>query len=343
MLSIRTSARPVVLVLSALALAACGTTVAQVPSTASSSAAPVHQADGGALPEPTESWAADGTGLCLKGRSAVQATPRLVPWLNGERIGDFHPVRVVLCDQLMREFASGSQAYGVHERRYDSGFDALVSALRLPDEPPEESACTLSLPVYQEFYLVDAEGRLLAPRFPQGTCNGPLRPVLAALHDLDGRAAEAELDYPTEHQPSDATILLDIRGAGVGCGGRWQGGIGSRPDKVDLSAFRELGSGTLRVCVMRPLQGSGEDMILGFVEGGTLGTSASDAVRSALRATGPVTTCNEEASRYALLSPTDGGRAFLVELDGCGRIDAGSFQGTAPAKVQALLAGAAGS
>jgi hypothetical protein len=69
------------------------------------------------------------------------------------------------------------------ERRAES-VDALVAALRLPDEPRSGGPCTADLVTVPWFALHDAQGRWIRPGVPANSCGKPRREVRDALAGL---------------------------------------------------------------------------------------------------------------------------------------------------------------
>jgi len=96
---------------------------------------------------------------------------------------------VVLCQTDSRRNADGSEdQVGIERLTTDPAAVArLVAALRLPDRPPYDGACSLVGYGSLWLFLLDAGGRWTRPALPSADCGGPRAEVTAALTALPAR------------------------------------------------------------------------------------------------------------------------------------------------------------
>jgi hypothetical protein len=265
-----------------------------------------------------------GTGACATATRVGRA-----------EVATLEPVAVVVCSQIYREFDGGlMQVVGTLEQRYDSGFDGLTTALSQPDDEPTTGVCTASLISAPAFVLVLADGSSVKARVPRGVCKQPKVPaVLAALVK---RTPDSTARYETEHQPSDAAMVLRRRAAKDGC-----------PETVELAKMNkpngkwEPGQPMvgIRVCVMLPREGAGSPTFE-YDHAVDLDGELSHAVRDAVKGSKPVLArCSERATQVAFITSADGygGGDVIVEVDGCGRLTSNGFVGTASQELRDLL------
>ncbi|MBQ0902885.1 hypothetical protein [Micromonospora sp. U21] len=229
--------------------------------------------------------------------------------------GDFTPTAVVICGHESQRRADGGEDMVATERRADD-VAALVTALRLPDEPrTKRGGCFASLPLAPWLAVVDADGRWTRPGMPLDLCRG-LRPEV--------REALAALPLTTVATRPVAEIE-SAEAAAAGCSQRWK-------DVLSVETTRKPGPRTgalpepfpagqqVRLCVYqvpKSAQGSDGEFALGTV----LPADRRTAIEHALKAAGPVESCSGHASRFALLWSVAGGDPqTYVELDGCHRI-----------------------
>lgn len=231
------------------------------------------------------------------------------------RLGsDFTPSVVVICGQETQRRAGGGEDMVATERRSDD-VAALVTALRLPDEPGVAEHCTMEMPGAPWLAVVDAGGRWLRPGIPVDTC-GKIRPEVGE--------ALAALRLTTVSTRPVAQLESD-GAAAAGCSQRWK-------DVLSLETARTPGPRStalpqpfpagqrVRLCVYQVPKGAqGSDGE--FAHGTVLPIDRRTAIERALTAAGPVAACGERASRFALLwSVTGGEPQTYVELDGCHRV-----------------------
>ena len=231
------------------------------------------------------------------------------------RLGtDFIPVAMVLCGTSPRSAPAGGEDLVATEQRSDS-VEALVAALRLPDEPRYNGPCTADLVTVGWFALLDAEGRWLRPGVPVDGCGKPRREVRDALDGLVLRTV-------TSRKVGEITSSA---AAAAGCGQSWadmiaaQSRMGTTP--APLGGTVPAAGDRVRLCVYRvpaSEQGSGKPGGL-FVDGAVLTARRWATIRRALPTGSPAAPCGVPASRFATLS-TGASDALYVELDGCRRV-----------------------
>lgn len=242
------------------------------------------------------------------------------------RVGrDFAPTAAIVCAGGPQSGPDGGTDMVVTEGRAED-IAALLTALRLPDLPRTNGACTMDLPVVPWFALVDADGRWIRPGLPTDGCSKIRIEVRNAVRDL-------------KLTPVSSRTTKEIESAGAraaGCGQTWADVIsmevrGSRPPAG--FSYPLAPATRLRRCVYRvPAGEQGSAKPAGAFEyGGVLPADRRASIEAAIASTGPVRDCSTLASRFALLTPADGGgRAVYVELDGCQRIIAEPVEGPLP-------------
>ncbi|MER7444525.1 hypothetical protein [Micromonospora avicenniae] len=227
--------------------------------------------------------------------------------------GDFTPVAAVICELKTQQRPDGGQDGVATERRADE-VDALVTALRLPDEPRTDGHCTLEGVVLPWLVLVDADGRWVRPDVPVDRCRKPRREVREALDALP----------LTTVATRKVAELVSAEAAAAGCKQRWKDVIALQatpePDASRKALPEPFPAGhQFRVCVYEVLKsepGTGN-----FVYGTVLSPDHRTAIEQGLKAAGSAAPCSARASRFALLwSVTSADTQTYVELDGCHRI-----------------------
>lgn len=266
---------------------------------------------------------ADDSGGQRRWTSCADAAPEMTT--AGQRIvagdaaalprldGDFTPVAAVICELETQQRPDGGQDGVATERRADK-VDALVTALRLPDEPRTEGPCTTEAVVFPWLALVDADGRWVRPDLPVDRCGKPRPEVREALGALP----------LTTVATRKVAELVSAEAAAAGCEQRWKDVIAlqaaPKPDAPRKALPEPFPAGRqIRLCVYEVLKsepGTGN-----FVHGTVLPADRRTAIEQALKAAGSAEPCSARASRFALLWPTTGGDPeTYVELDGCHRI-----------------------
>ncbi len=231
----------------------------------------------------------------------------------------FVPVSLVLCDQQPRRRPDGGEDL-VGTERSSTDVDALVSALRLPDEVPTDGMCTQEFVELPWFALRDAAGRWTRAAAPRDACRKPrteVRQALAALQlDTVSTWAIRELDSAAAVKAACSQSWADMVWVET------SQGLRSRAAPMPPDLFN--GATTLRLCAYDvPAAERGTDKPGGsFVYGGLLQGPEQAVVAAELGRAGPVAgDCAAPARRFALLrTADDAGPTIYVELDGCRRI-----------------------
>jgi hypothetical protein len=241
------------------------------------------------------------------------------------RLGEaFTAVAAVTCLTGPADVAGGGTDLVATEQRAEQ-VDALVTALRLPDEPHTADFCTADGIVLPWLVLLDAQERWVRPGIPMDECGKPRTEVRTAL------------DAVVWHTVSSRKVgeLTSAQAAAAGCEQNWADMaaiVTSGPPVPPLDAH-------LRLCVYTVApeeQGSGKPRG-DFASGGPLSAQRWARIRPLLTAAG-VPACDLNASRFALLIP-DGLEPLYVEMDGCRRILAGNTAGQASPQLIAALDG----
>jgi hypothetical protein len=226
--------------------------------------------------------------------------------------GDFTPDAVVICGQEAQRSVGGGEDLMATERR-SNDVAALVTALRLPDEPETVTACTADAELLPWLALVDADGRWVRPDIPVGRC-GKSRPEV--------REALGALSLTTVASWKVA-VLVSAEAAAAGCSQGWKAEL-SLATEENLTRRGVLpepfpAGRQIRLCVFEVLKsdpGTGN-----FVHGTVLPVDRRTAIEHALKAAGSAEPCSARASRFAVLRATTGeDPGTYVELDGCHRI-----------------------
>jgi hypothetical protein len=252
---------------------------------------------------------------------------------------DFAPVAVTVCGTGPASAPAGGESLVATERRAGS-VHALVVALRLPDEPPADGACTLDLVTMPWFALHDAQGRWVRPGVPTDACGKPRREVREAFDALTFETVSSR----------KVGEITSSGAAAADCSQRWAdmvdvqsrfGGTAAPP-----AGYAPPADAPVRACVYRVPPGErGSAKPAGdFTAGGALTAGEWAAIRRALPSGTPAKPCDTPADRFAVLS-TGGAGEVYVELDGCRRVlsstGGGLLQGT-PALTAALDRAVAG-
>jgi hypothetical protein len=257
---------------------------------------------------------ADGPGpVATPGAAALDAG---YDALTLPRLGDdFAAVAAVLCGNHPARRPDGGDDLVASERRA-TDVAALVAALRLPDEPPTNGACTLDLPAVPWLVLLDARGRWVRPGVPQDACGKPRVEVRRAVEELRL--------IPVSSRP-----IREIESAGAaaaGCSERWADMIWvettmGRREWSAVAGPLLGGASPVRLCAYRVPASEQRSGKPGgeFAYGGPLTADRWAAVERGVLAAAPAAPCAEPASRFALLRAETGGEVY-VEQDGCRRI-----------------------
>jgi hypothetical protein len=271
----------------------------------------------GGAPEVHPTW--DG---CPESRSAPDGEAIDLPRLGD----DFTPVAVTVCATGPRSAPAGGEDMVATEQR-GADVEALVAALRLPDEERTDGACTLDLPIVPWFALHDAQGRWVRPGVPVDACGKPRIEVRDALAGL-------KLTTVTSRKVGEITSAA---AAAAGCVQRWADmvSVEARDERTapPPTGYAPAPDAAVRVCVYRvpPAEQSSGKPGGDFVAGGPLTPAEWAAIRTALPSGTPAARCDTPANRFAVLSVSAPGEVY-VELDGCRRVliadRGGLLQGT---------------
>jgi hypothetical protein len=235
----------------------------------------------------------------------VAALPRLD--------GDFTPTAVVICGREPQRRADGGQDLVATERRSDD-VAALVTALRLQDDPSDAVMCTTEASVLPWLALIDADGRWMRPRIPVGVCGKPRPEVSEALAALQ----------LTTVATRPVVELESAEAVAAGCSQKWKDVLsvetaGNRTPRRGAVPEPFPAGQQVRLCVYEVT--NSEPGTGNFVHGTVLPADRRTAIEHALKAAGPAEPCSAHASRFALLRSVAGGDPqTYVELDGCRRI-----------------------
>ena len=231
----------------------------------------------------------------------------------------FVPVSVVLCDQQPQRRPDGGEDL-VGTERSSTDVDALVSALRLPDQVPPADMCRMQAVLLPWFALRDEAGRWTRVSAPRDVCAQPRAEVLGALGAL-------RLDTVSTWAIRELESAAAVK---AGCSQSWADmvwvetsrGLRSRAAPMPPDLFN--GATTLRLCAYDvPAAERGTDKPGGsFVYGDLLQGPEQAVVAAELGRAGPAAgDCAAPATRFALLrTADDAGPTIYVELDGCRRI-----------------------
>ncbi|MFI5914809.1 hypothetical protein [Dactylosporangium sp. NPDC051541] len=244
---------------------------------------------------------------------------------------DFTPAALVVCSVGSQVRADGREDAVQFERR-GTDVDALTRALRLPNAPRTDGACTADLPGVPWFAVLDATGRWLRPGIAADAC-GKLR---------------IEVRDTIEHATltTVATTVIGERkssaAASTGCEPTWADMVGATTSMgQQFTGTPDAPTGEVRLClytVQASEQGTGKPAGH-FDRGATLPAPTWTPLRAQLLAAGAPAPCQTHASRFALIRRPDNtlGEVYF-ELDGCHRILFDTPTGTALRQGSADLA-----
>jgi hypothetical protein len=229
----------------------------------------------------------------------------------------FSAAAVVVCDARPQKRADGGTDYVAVESRADD-IAALLTALRLPDEPRSKLWCTANLLTVAWFALLDERQQWVRPGVPTDGCGKIRIEVLQAvaalkLTDVSKRTIR-ELESAGAKAAGCSQDYADMVWVETSQTGREWGERGALPFP---------GDGPVRLCVYDvPASEQRSGKPAGQFERGEILTSGRWAsIAAALRTAAAARTCARPAGRFALLQQVDGtGGPIFVELDGCQRI-----------------------
>ena len=271
--------------------------------------------------------------------SCPDAAPDPQSWLGADatelpHIGTSFPATaaIVCSTAVQRRTDGGEDVVAVESRAED--IEALLTALRLPDEPRTDGICTMDLPIVDWFALLDDAGRWVRPGLPTDAC-GKIR--------IEVRDAVGSLDL-TRVASRVLREQLSAEAAALNCGQQWtdmiwmETSLGSRTMAGRAVPF-DRGE-TVRLCrYLVPASERGSEKPSGEFDGGTVLTPEQwGPVADAISAAPKAAPCQTQAGRFAMIQPTGGtggtGGEIYVELDGCQRIMTSPYEGD-PGLVQA--------
>jgi hypothetical protein len=206
--------------------------------------------------------------------------------------------------------------------RATQGLQALLSALLLPNSPPQSGDMGCAAYASQNWVVLELGGKAVAVQTPVDACSHRLPQVDRALEGLRWtqvsrtRGAKVRGSDAVEAQCEAFKDLLTYFGAA---------------DLKPATAPPSIGTrGALKVCLYSVSYppgwtADGQHGLGGVpIGGGTLTDDQANLVRAALAKATPAGTCTRQHTRFAVVSPLspDGiGPGWLsIELDGCHRI-----------------------
>ena len=231
------------------------------------------------------------------------------------RLGDgFAPVAAVVCRIDIRERpGGGNEMIAVEARAGD--LTAVLAALRLPDEPATDQACTMDLPAVPWLALLDRDGRWIRPGVPIDACGKPRVEFRTAYEKLAATTVRSRVVKQLESDEA----------ARSGCSQTWADMAWAMTgvETVQETTLAPLPVDTaVRRCVYDvPAGERGTAKPAGdFRAGGPVPASGWTAIRAEIEASAPgVATCGTPATRFAVLHLQPGGTLY-IEADGCRRI-----------------------
>ena len=224
----------------------------------------------------------------------------------------FRAVAAIVCGQEeQRRAGGGTDLVAVEDRAEDVA--PLLSALRLPDQPPEE-ICPANMSQAPWVFLLDARGRWIHPGMPGDGCSEPRPEIQSALDKLRRTRLATQVIGLIQSDLAAATGCEDEYADMV-----WTYGL----DEIIQHPLGVLAAddAPVTMCVYRVAAGEqGSDKPRGeLVSGGPLPAGRWPAAKRRIQAGVPVTTaCTTPSSRFVLLHTPH--EQIDVELDGCRRL-----------------------
>lgn len=296
---------------------------------------------GGGLTIPVQRTAAPQGGAAWTSCQAMSGTDAFSPPVDRPLLStDFEASGVVVCDEAPEKNSAGGEDMVAYERRGEK-IDALVAALRLPDEPPTNGFCTMDLRGVRWFALLDASGRWLRPGVPVDACGKVRMEVVNAADALELKDISRRV----------IAVITSVEAAAAGCSQGWSdmvwaetamppGRDFAKPDRAPFAA-----GASVRMCVYAvPRSERGSAKPGGTFESGhVLSADTWAAIATAVAKTTPAKACTTPASRFALLRQTnDLGGEVYVELDACQRVMVEGMNGSTLGQADASLIAALG-
>jgi hypothetical protein len=319
-------------------LTGCGTRTAAAPTSAPA----------GSTPPVASPGASDGVQalVCAQHRDAAhgwdaaQVVPAPLPLPP-----DFVPTSVTTCHEEQRTTASEGTWSVLVEQRADSGINALVTAMRAPDEyRPNEMACTLDYRSTPWLAFQDASGAVVVARMPRTACDKPSDAAVAALDALTLRTVSqtrvAQVQTP-------AQVALDAQANALGCPTAFKDMIAIQDADAGGIALSPGGSpyatSPTHLALCRYTPDPSDPQVGQFASGAALSGATLTTLLDALTGTDPGRACTRQHSGFAALVGTSGDYV-LVEVGGCGRVlgpDPAGHSGAVGQASAALLASVA--
>jgi hypothetical protein len=248
---------------------------------------------------------------------------------------------VVRCETVQRDYPGLGQWDVQLAEVADAGFQQLVVELRKPSAPSTDGPCPAIGYVIPAFMLLAADGTVLRPTVPTGTCGQPSAAAMTELNGLPFEAVDAvrvrQIASPTAVESGCAQQAKDMP-AIVGASNREASGR-----VADLASSPSL----VRLCLYRIEPVTAQTSAGELVAGRTLtGDLAAEIAGETGDLTHPLPAGCADAARFVTISFGPNMQwGAAVELDGCHRIYTydGFFGTASPGLADALETTFAGS
>jgi len=244
--------------------------------------------------------------------------------------GSFPATAVVVCAVEHRTRPDGGEDLVATESRA-TDIEALLAALRLPDEALADGACTLELRGVEWFALLDDLGRWVRPGLPTDACGKIRMEVIDAVAGLQLTQVSSRV----------LREIVSAEAAATGCAQQWGDMVWvetSQPSgRSNGTAVAFDADQSVRLCRYAvPDSERGSSKPGGDFESGVVLTAGQwPPIAAAIEAAPIAAECSTQATRFAVLRRTDNlGGEIYVELDGCRRVMTTPVDGP-PALVQA--------
>ncbi|MEC5199823.1 hypothetical protein RCH21_002062 [Arthrobacter sp. PL16] len=277
----------------------------------------------------------------------------------------FTPAVAVRCDQMGSIDDAEGRWSGVTAVTLTGDLKPLLAALAEPNDAIEGGPCTADMEIVSPLWLVDATGQAILAHYPRNKCAKTKPAVHDALAELSVEKTtvlKRTLDVPRAALDSGcaATRALPVKqgtSQSIPSTDSSSGVIGALPappaplpdsvltDTVEMRWCRY----TIQAATPEVAEQEETETFTGvitlrsgrFVTGGTLDEANSQMVVDAALSTPVAPSCDESATMFLTLSPSQDGHelgTITVELDGCGLLYRnGSETGTLPADVRNML------
>ncbi len=227
----------------------------------------------------------------------------------------FTPDRVVLCEREVRTTAAGE--VGVELERSATDVGPLLIYLARPSERSSNGPCTADGWLAPWLFLLDADGRYVAPEIPVDGCGKPF-----GWYD--------DRDHLAWQRPAYTDRVVREVPVGENAQARVTGCPTTYDDVLDASAastrrrpggFTEdpFGGRPLRYCTYDVADGSDPRSV--FVGGYDLvEDERAQLVAALLSAPEATAACSARPTDLTVVGSKEGGPSLLVETDGCRRV-----------------------